>query len=606
MVADPDVGLRRRALGLRPLLLWCTVGLVLGAALGYLVGGSRPGSDQAEASISILPAPTVTTTSVGGTGGDQDATAFIQSELLVLNGRSLKTAVQADLELSDYPDITSSQVGLTYNVSLVATAPSDERAIELLGSTIDTYAARRKQALTTDIDRAVKSVNVQLDTVRTSLATPALRPSTDAGNNQLTQVVALQEEYGRLLAINSALGLARGQVARAVTTVEPPALAAPGLASSVIFAVAGGLFGALAGLGSLLLVRRSSTRVRAADDLFELGLPVLLPALPRDPFTVAGAASGAVSTRARLLSARLVTAAGDARAVVLFGAVESPASGFAATAVAASLAERGPVLLVLASDVINSRTSRRFTLPGSSSGLATLPPGLVRPEDLRAACLRSDIPGLLVLPAGRPGSRRSLERLVGNGLLEAALQTTPTVVVEAPPLSTSSATLELARRAAGGVLVVAQDRVRTDDVVAVRDIFAAQDIPLNGALLTVGGGRTVRRLASRLRAGRRVADRDAAQPGTGSEAAPSDDASPVTEPHARRDPARAQPAPAPKRPLPADLAARSSTMNAPADDTGQSLAAEGQTPLRSDAAASSGSDARLLDRSFTESTDAQR
>lgn len=472
-----------RPLGLRALVVWCAIGLLLGGALGFALGNSRPRTAHAEAIIAILPEASVANAALGQPDG-QDATAFIQSELIVLNGRQLGAAVGKNLKLVGPPNVNASQFGLTYDVRVNATANSDAAATAVLTNLVSSYAAQRRGALTADIDRASETVGAQIDSVRQSLASSSLAgPRTATGPT--TTIAALQEEYGRLLAVNSALAGARGQLARAVTVVQPAAAVSAGLGAGTTYGVAGALLGVLAALAVLLLVRRSSTRILDVGELTDLGVPVLLPTLPPDRGGSIATAVNAAQREAQLLSARLVAGDEEHPALVLFGATDGAATGFTAVALAARLAERGPVLLLLTADLYGARTGARLGLSPEASGLSDL-----RPQDLSGAALlefseNTFAPDLLAVGAGQRGRQGStLDVLVRAGLLDAALDSGATVVIDAPPLEASSATVELARQAGGAVLVVARDRARDRDVLTTRDILAAQDVPLTGALVT--------------------------------------------------------------------------------------------------------------------------
>ena len=487
----------RSELGLRRLLVWATVGLLIGALLGFAYGSTRPDSATAEAVITILPEASVTSVALGAADTGQDATAFIQSELIVLTGRQLREQVQTQLGLGTTSGITASQVGLTYVVNVRASAADRGQAVRRLKATVDAYAAQREKALTADIERAVTSVNARLKSVQEALESPALRPRvTGPTDAPPAEARALQEEYGRLVTVNSALGFARGQLARSVTTVQPAAPVDGGPSPAVQGAAAGAVVGVLVALGVLLLHRRMRRRVSDAGELAGLGVPVLLPALPRDSGRAFPIAVSEVSREARLVGARLVPTTSDEQvALVLFGTSTDAGTGFVAAALAAALAERGPVLLLLANDLVGRSTAARLGMSADAPGLADLPAVALTPKHLEAVTQPTVLPGVQAVGRGRrTGSPLLLQRLLGDGILEAALDTGATVVVEAPPLGLSAATVELARRAGGAVLIVGKSRARSDDVVLARDIFAAQDIPLLGALLTNPGRRDRRSL----------------------------------------------------------------------------------------------------------------
>ena len=101
----------------RTVLAVLVAGLVLGAALGAAAAGLSAKTYQASTALSVLPDPTLTTSSQSDSSTvTQDATAFIQSELVVLNGSDVSSSVRKRLGLSAKPDVVSTQVGQSYVV----------------------------------------------------------------------------------------------------------------------------------------------------------------------------------------------------------------------------------------------------------------------------------------------------------------------------------------------------------------------------------------------------------------------------------------------------------------------------------------------------------
>lgn len=478
------MGAGRSSLRLLGPVVWVVIGVLVGAALGALLGSNREAVFRAETVFSVLPETQISSQALGGASGGQDATAFIQSELVVLNGPERQAEVQRELGLDSPPAFSSSQVGLTFVIRVSGEGASPEEAVAVVAAVADGYAEERRASLGSDLERASASVEAQLEQLSQTLLSPQLAPSTvDA---EPTQVVALREEYGRLLSVSSALNLATGQVERAVSTLQPPAVTRSGaLSPTLLFALGGALLGALVASGARLAFGRTSGRLQDAADLEGLGVPVLLPALPAVSTADLPGAVMRVAREARLLAARAVPAAGWGRTtLVLFGTTSEASSGFVAAALAGRLAERGPVLLVLAGDVVRPGMHVRLGLPKQVDGLLDLPAGPVAAEALRALAVPSALPGVNVLARGRADARpESLQRLIDDGLIEAAEDTGWTVVIDAPPLDRSLAAVDLSRRAGGGVLVVGRGRSRARDVLAARDILQAQVVALVGVVL---------------------------------------------------------------------------------------------------------------------------
>ena len=80
------------------------VGAVLGALAGLLYGIAQPASSTATTALSVLPDSTISQSQ--DTGTEQDATSFIQAQLVVLNSEQLADSVQQSLGLADRPAVS--------------------------------------------------------------------------------------------------------------------------------------------------------------------------------------------------------------------------------------------------------------------------------------------------------------------------------------------------------------------------------------------------------------------------------------------------------------------------------------------------------------------
>ena len=469
------------------------MGLALGVLAGVLLNATRAPESRASTAITILPDASLTTLA-GSVSPNQDASAFIQSELIVLNGESLRTQVQEQLGLSSPPRVSSSQVGLTFVVDITATAGNDAQATAVAGAVSDLYTQARESALTDSLATAIASVGTQIDSVNRSLQAPGTTTPNDTGNVN-PQADAQRLELGRLLSLNNSLTLAKGQVSQVVTTLQPPVLVgASALESNGVTVLGGALLGALLAVVVILALRRYRSTDRGPErDMAALGVPVLRPALPHAVAHSRQAALDEVGSAARLLGARTLRRGPDGSgALVLFGAREGVGTSFAAQAVAARLAESGPVLLLLAAELVGGPDTDLESMDGpagaDATGLLSLPPGPLTAEQVWDASEESAISGVRTLARGR-GARRpaAFASLLRDGLLEAAGATGALVVVDAPSLGRSSTTVELARRAGGAVLVVSAEAFRGPEAAEARDVFQAQGVELIGILLNSPG-----------------------------------------------------------------------------------------------------------------------
>lgn len=454
----------------RPVAAVLLAGVVLGGAVGALYGGSRPASYQAQTSLSVLPDSAVTSQVPGTPVGApaQDATSFIQSQLVVLNGEPLRRQVQQTLRLPSSPQLSSTQVAQTYVVQVAATAPKRATAIAATMAASEAYTALRRKQLGADVDAAVGSVRQQVATVRDSLARAQLGDVNTATPGP--ESTALRDEYERLLAVSSSLELSRGQVGRAVTTITPANVTSAGSLSRVAKdGVAGALLGVLLGLGALTLARRALPRIRSVADVTALGLPVLLPVLPRrSPLSMRRSPAGR-SRQGRLLASRL--AGGDPSAlapIVVFGATRSVGASYVARTLAAHLVERAQVLIVLA-----------------DGDVPPVPVGNWDVDSALGRAVASPTPGVSTLAvAGEHGEAAlRLRALLASGLLPAAAARGWIVVVDAPPLSESDLGLDFARAAGGAALVAGRSVSRPADLLGAAELFDTQGQQLIGVVI---------------------------------------------------------------------------------------------------------------------------
>lgn len=469
--------MQRRSL---PVLALVLFGIVLGGVVGAWLSSLSNPSYGSLAILTLRPDSSIGTTTASGSPDSSapDATSFVQGELILLNGTPLKLDVQRQLKLMSTPAISATQIGTTFSVNVTASAPTQEQAQAVASSTIATYTRGRTGRLSAAISSAQGSVDQQL-----TQAVASLIPSSTAGAGSVaaSQNPALQAEYQRLLQLASALRFSATQVGQVVQVVQPPTAQGP-TSSRTRTAFLGALVGAVFAIG-LVLARRASVRtVQTAEDLAEMSVPLLLPVVPR---LSAGAAASGRDRSLRLLSARVGSGESTSPgAIVVTGATAGGGTSLVAAALAGYLAERGPVLLVLAARESRADAARVGTKLGTP-GINDLT-GPVEEASLRSLAVPSSLAGVQVLTSGSeaPDAPQRLRRAVNAGLLEVALATGATVVVDAPALTSSTVALDLGRRAGRGVvLVVGSGVARPEDVAAAIEIFDATAVELEGVVL---------------------------------------------------------------------------------------------------------------------------
>ena len=469
----------RPALGL--VLVLALVGAVLGAAAGLAYASSLPPLVRANAVMSVASSSPVVE---GIPAAVDDSTALVQGELIVLNGKGVRDEVRERLGSQAPPSYSAAQVGSGTLIEVGTEGRTTAQALLVLDQVLAVYSEDRQARLQAEIDRAAAIVDDELARLEQRIAEEPLGAE------------ALQAEYGRLLQVRSGLFRAAANVDGAVAVVQPPAAVSGGLSSTSRFAGLGLLIGALLGVGVASVANRARRGVRGPEDLLDTGIPVLHPEiLPHDGSVHDYTGDGDHASAVRLLVGQLVRP-GEGASLVLFGAADGGGTSHTAAAAAACLSERSDVLLVLAADVVQGKdgtAASELGVVAASSGLVSLPVDRLTPEAVLEAATPSVLPGVAVLTRG-PGEAPAtlLARLVGAGLLEACLKTGRTVVVDAPALTASTTTVDLAGRAGGAVLVVGRGAASRRDIDTVRQLFERQEIPLLGAVVNRAGRRTGR------------------------------------------------------------------------------------------------------------------
>ena len=329
-------------------LAFLVLGALVGVLLGGLYGASQPVSYSASSALSVLPDPTIDITDSQNSNSDSvaslDATAYIQSQLIIINGRQLAARVQSELSLPDRPTVTATQVGETYVVQIDVSSTDRSQALATAKAIGSGYDRIRSRQLTSEINGLLSSVRNQLNSVQSTLAAS----SRGSRTTQLTpSQTALQTQYEQLLSERSALNATLAQVPQIVTVVSPAVIATSGLSSAASDALAGFVIGAILGVVVLVIYRRGVHRVRGISDLAALGVPVLLPVQGRRSLRSQSGPQFWQHPPARLLAARLYADALRAgKALVVVGATSRVGTTTVAASVSAALTGRGPVLLI--------------------------------------------------------------------------------------------------------------------------------------------------------------------------------------------------------------------------------------------------------------------
>ncbi len=467
----------------RPLVAGLVLGLMLGALVGGLYGAHKPASYRATTALSVLP-DTVVNSAQGQNSPTLDATSYIQSQLVVLNGSRLAAQVQQQLKLSSSPDVSSIQIGQSYVVQVTATAGSAQQALSVASATASAYAKLRSQQLTAELNSSVKSLETQISDVRSSLALAQLAPG-------LTPSETAQEtEYERLLGVDSSLKLALPQVNRLVTVLSPASLSRSSLSPTVKDLLGGAILGALLGVALMIVLRRAMSRIRTVGDLASLGVPVLLPVVERRSARGRRNPAAWRGGPGRLLAARLSRNHTEGvEPIIVVAATPGVGASFVAATIAGGLTERGPVLLVLAAEIVNGSRQRRLDAATGTAAGAIRPPELLgETVQLLGEPMPSTVPGVWLLPGHQESDGlRGVLPSTRSGLLADVSRRATTagwhVVIDAPALSDSDLALDCAADGAVTALVVGRGSSRPAEVLSAVELFQARGIRFAGAVL---------------------------------------------------------------------------------------------------------------------------
>ncbi|SCX40102.1 Chromosome partitioning ATPase, Mrp family, contains Fe-S cluster [Klenkia marina] len=511
-------GRRRRAL----------VGALVGAVVFGAVGGVLAATADPEVSASALvqsyPDPaSVENPTTGVVDGDQAArnATYVETELVSLNSADLAEQVAAAVgePVSDV-QLEAVRVGDSNVITITATAGTAAEASAEAQSAADLYVAGRQQRLADRITGLQTTVESQITANQQALdALPV--PPTDGVDVNEQQRAALAQQNVELLGARDTLQRAAADTGQVAGIIQQATAQPTGALSTAVLTVVGtALVGAL--LGGVLAPVASSLRgrVRDAQDVTGLGVPVLTPGLP---VVARGRRAGDLRRAVQLQGLQLPDGPVNGGSLAVVGPGPGVGTTFTAVAHARHAAVRRPTLLVTydldeATELLGGLHEPSVLLLGGR--IDTSGHGIPddRPSEVPVRRTRS-VPGLAVLevPAGS-----SIADLVPSGLADAASAAGWAVVVDAPPLDRSDEPLRAALQCRETVVVTTVGSSRIADVDRAVQI-------LHGAGATPAG--IVVNHAPR---GRRTGRRSAA-PGTGA----TTEQPPAVEPGAALDPVTA-------------------------------------------------------------------
>jgi len=510
-------GRRRRAL----------VGALVGAVVLGVVGGVLAATADPEVSASALvqsyPDPAaVENPTTGAVDGDQAArnATYVETELVSLNSADLAGQV-ADAVGQPVGDVQleAVRVGDSNVITITSTASTAAEAAAEAQSAADLYVAGRQQRLADRITGLQATVESQITANQQALDALPNPPANGVDVNE-QQRAALAQQNVELLGARDTLQRAAadtGQVAGVIqqATAQPSG----SLSTAVLTVVAAVLVGALLGGVLAPVVSSLRGRVRDAQDVTGLGVPVLTPDLP---VAARGRRAGNLRRVVQLQALQLPGGPVNGGSLAVVGPGPGVGTTFTAVAHARHAALRRPTLLVVhdldqAAALLGGLQEPTLLVLGGRRDTAghAVPDG--RPTELPVRKV-SRTPGLAVavVPTGS-----SIDDLVPTGVVDAAAEAGWAVVVDAPPLDRSDEGLRAALQCRETVLVAAVGASRVDDVDRAVQI-------LHGAGATPAG--IVLNHAKRRRSSAEITSTDAPARDAGPDTAPRGVPVPETDP----------------------------------------------------------------------------
>lgn len=423
-----------------PVLLAIVIGMVIGGALGALVGSTQRPTYPATSLLQVSPVTLPALASLQGTApSEQELTQYTSGELAFLAGDGLKRAVELQLAVAPI-DFTAVEDSQTSVVRLTATSTSQEEAVRIVQTALDLYSARRAKQAEAQTEQSLAAVDRALADLT--------GPDSDDDAAAAARVDRLQ---------NLRLDVILQSTDGSVDVIEPPAPApavgaAAWLLPTVLGVVLGGLF-----VAAVLLGRRAlSSRLESIDDVLTVVDRVLQPEI-----VVRGGFAAAPLTSADRRTARLLVAqifAGQPtsdRIVVAAGVSGRSGTTTVASLVAAGAADYGPTVLLRrcpapSGEDADPEEARRLPDGAGPRGLST--------DSLSVVDLTPDRSELEI------GGDRFHDLVDGAGF------TSPCVIVDAGAITDSAQLLRSLSRASDVVLVL---RLGADGMSEAAGVVAA-------------------------------------------------------------------------------------------------------------------------------------
>lgn len=353
---------------------------------------------------------------------------------------------------------------------------------------IETQLPEAERALS-EAERALSDFQQQRQSVHPEVANEVL--------NRTRNLELARGSYTELLARAQELRVVRASNVGNVRVLDTAEVAGTPIAPrrSRILALSI-ILGVLAGLGLVFLRNWMRRGVQGAQDLEQLGLPVLATI----NYTALGEARSTRKSRTPILALTdptdlTVEGIRSLRTGLHFGmldartrtlAITSSAPGAGKSFIAANLAvvtaQAGQSVCLVDADLRRGNLRRYFDVPRDALGLADVLAGNVSWED---ALQEGPVPGLFFLPTGKfpPNPSELLMRETLRELTQALSERFELSILDCPPVLAVTDPVIVARSAGATIAVVRYGVTPTGEVAALQKAMEAAGVRMSGSIL---------------------------------------------------------------------------------------------------------------------------
>lgn len=460
--ADYVAVLRRR----RGLVVFCTVvGLLL--AVAYTVVGSTKVTSATTVLVNEIPGEVLPSSGRG--------TINMQTQVELANSSQVADRAAEELEVTPgrvKDASTASPAAESANVLVIRYTASDSATAQRGAEAVAREYLRLRGEIGTDnLDAALSALRAEATSLEQELAqlTETLA-TTPTGPAAVRAQLRSNQVSDRLASVQSELLRSETAVLPGRIIAEPTEPGDLSITGSLLTLFVGGIGGFIVGVLVAFTRDRLDRRVRALDDLRDLGMPDLgvvrgLPA-PRRVVELASSDTYQDQMRAGMSVLTALERVGARTCLVVEpGRPDDPIAGSYTAVIAAVIAEAVPSVTVIAGNLRDDDVARVFRLGGHAGlrefcGSPDLPPEKV-------AVALDDVPGVTAVPAGA-GDEPSMRILRSERfakLLEVGRSRSDLVLLDAPPMGTAADALLLAADVDAVLLVLTPE----SDVDAVRE-----------------------------------------------------------------------------------------------------------------------------------------